>query len=114
LLKRTIKVFRVFTANCCIDYECDNYKTMRSKTAGDVKHCVELVRLILKVQAILDSVESSVEWLQHPTPNLNYFRYPVGDGLAFDILKKIRVYVSNNFCTAYNEICDTSFSKIMN
>jgi len=82
------------------------------QTAWDVRHCVEMVRPHFKIQAVLDSVESSVEWLSnHPAPNLIISDIQLGDGLAFEIFKKVRVLCPIIFCTAYNEYAIQAFQN---
>ncbi|HRO71346.1 MAG TPA: DNA-binding response regulator, partial [Chitinophagaceae bacterium] len=52
---------------------------------------IELTDPGLQVAAILDSVQSSIQWLQqHPAPDLVFMDIELGDGLSFGIFEKVK------------------------
>ncbi len=64
----------------------------------------------LQVAAILDSVQSSVQWLQqHPAPDLVFMDIELGDGLSFGIFEKVKFNSPVIFCTAYDEYWQEAF-----
>jgi DNA-binding LytR/AlgR family response regulator len=63
-----------------------------------------------EVLGLLDSVKSSVEWLNHkPNPDLLLMDIQLSDGLCFDILLKTNVQVPIIFTTAYDEFALKAF-----
>jgi len=64
----------------------------------------------IHVEAILDSIETSVDWLQnHALPELIFLDIQLSDGLSFEIFKKIRVDSFIIFTTAYDEYAIKAF-----
>src|SRR5262245_6596095 len=64
----------------------------------------------IEVQAILNSVKSSVEWLQHnPMPDLLFMDIELGDGLSFKIFENVNINSPVIFCTAFDEYWQEAF-----
>ncbi len=62
------------------------------------------------VEAKLDSIKSSVKWLQqHPYPNLIFLDIQLADGLCFEIFKKIKIDSFIIFTTAFDEYAIKAF-----
>jgi two-component system, LytTR family, response regulator LytT len=59
----------------------------------------------------LDSVESSVKWLQeNPAADLILMDIKLADGLCFEIFKKVEVETPVIFCTAYDSFAIKAFN----
>ena len=64
----------------------------------------------IEVAAVLNSVKTSVEWLQqNPLPDLLFMDIDLGDGLSFKIFDKINITSPVIFCTAYDEYWQEAF-----
>jgi two-component system, LytTR family, response regulator LytT len=64
----------------------------------------------IEILQILDSVSTSVIWLQqHPTPDLMFLDIHLADGLSFDILKQTGINCPIVFVTAYDEYAIDAF-----
>ena len=64
----------------------------------------------LEVVAVLDSVKSSVEWLnQNALPDLFFMDIELGDGLSFKIFENINISSPVIFCTAFDEYWQEAF-----
>lgn len=64
----------------------------------------------IKVIGRLDSVEVSVKWLQNnPAPDLLMLDIQLGDGLSFEIFRKVKVESFVIFTTAYDEYAIKAF-----
>lgn len=64
----------------------------------------------IEVQAVLNSVRSSVEWLQqNPMPDLLFMDIELGDGLSFKIFEKVNISSPVIFCTAFDEYWQEAF-----
>lgn len=62
------------------------------------------------VQAKLDSVRRSVNWLkEHPAPGLIFLDIQLADGLSFEIFEQTSVNAPIIFTTAYNEYALKAF-----
>lgn len=75
-----------------------------------------LIKLIKKYEpnceilAVLDSVKSSVAWLEtHEHPNLFFMDIQLADGLSFTIFEKTSTDKPIIFCTAYDEYAIKAF-----
>lgn len=83
----------------------------------DEKPAAEWLRqLILKfdpqisVLAVIDSVRSAEEWLQHnPAPDLVFMDIQLADGLSFEIFEQVKVPCPVIFTTAYEEYAVKAF-----
>src|SRR5580765_376985 len=77
------------------------------------KHLSRLVKEIdpsLEIDAMLDSVESSVNWLNsHPSPDLILMDIELADGQSFEIFSKADVTCPIIFTTAYDEFALKAF-----
>ncbi|WP_353719856.1 LytTR family DNA-binding domain-containing protein [Dyadobacter sp. 676] len=81
-------------------------------TAWDIQNCIKTLRPGHQVLAVLDSIESSVEWLLHnPHPELVISDIQLGDGLAFEIFQKVELTCPVIFCTAYDEYAIRAFQS---
>src|SRR5436190_8846904 len=64
----------------------------------------------IEVAAMLNSVKSSVEWLQqNPLPELLFMDIDLGDGLSFKIFDEVNITSPIIFCTAYDEYWQEAF-----
>ena len=64
----------------------------------------------IEIAAVLNSVQSSVEWLQqNPHPELLFMDIELGDGLSFKIFDAIKILSPVIFCTAYDEYWQEAF-----
>lgn len=64
----------------------------------------------VEVMAVLNSVQSAVDWLQqNPMPDLLFMDIELGDGLSFRIFEKITVSSPVIFCTAFDEYWQEAF-----
>jgi len=80
------------------------------QTAWDLRHTIERLRPDFVVQAVLDSVESGLDWFSgHEQPDLIFSDIQLGDGMAFDIFNKIILTCPVIFCTAYDEYAILAF-----
>jgi DNA-binding LytR/AlgR family response regulator len=81
-------------------------------TAWDIRNCIETLRPHFKVVTTLDSVEAAVEWLKkNPSPDLIISDIQLGDGLSFEIFKKIDLKSPIIFCTAFSEYAIQAFES---
>ena len=68
------------------------------------------IRKNVVVQAVLDSVEGSVCWLQdYPGPDLIFLDIQLGDGLSFNIFETVQPASPIIFTTAYDEYAMRAF-----
>jgi DNA-binding LytR/AlgR family response regulator len=82
------------------------------QTAWDVQHCIKALRPSFIIKAILDSVESSIQWFSnHEAPDLIISDIKLGDGIAFEIFKRIQITCPIIFCTAYDEFAIQAFQN---
>ena len=64
----------------------------------------------VEVQAVLNSIHSSIEWLQqNPMPDLLFMDIQLGDGSSFRIFENINITSPVIFCTAYDEYWQEAF-----
>lgn len=58
----------------------------------------------------LDSIETTVDWLQkHPTPDLIFMDIHLADGAAFEIFKRVEITAPIIFTTAYDQYAIQAF-----
>jgi len=76
----------------------------------------ELLRLLKKsgyefqVEAMLDSVEDSVEWFRsNPEPDLVFLDIQLSDGISFEIFRKVKIKAPVIFTTAFDEYAIQAF-----
>jgi DNA-binding LytR/AlgR family response regulator len=56
-----------------------------------------------ELMAILDSIETSVQWLNtHPAPELIFMDIQLADGVSFDIFEQVQIQTPVIFTTAYD------------
>lgn len=64
----------------------------------------------IEVLDVLDSIESSIDWLKnHPMPTLIFMDIQLADGSSFTIFKKVKVDCPVIFITAYDEYAIDAF-----
>ena len=64
----------------------------------------------IEVLAVLDSIKTSVEWLQqNAIPDLLFMDIQLGDGLSFKIFEKVNISSPVIFCTAFDEYWQEAF-----
>ena len=64
----------------------------------------------IEVISVIDTVESAIKWFEsHPHPDLIMLDIQLGDGLSFDIFKKIKIESYVIFTTAYDEYAIKAF-----
>jgi DNA-binding LytR/AlgR family response regulator len=81
-------------------------------TAWDIQNCIKTLRPADQILAVLDSIETSVEWFLHnPHPQLVISDIQLGDGLAFEIFQKVELACPVIFCTAYDEYAIQAFQS---
>lgn len=82
------------------------------QTAWDIRNSIEKVRPSYSIAAVLDHVESAIEWFaKNPSPDLIISDIKLGDGLSFDIFKTVPLTSPIIFCTAYNEYAMEAFKN---
>ena len=80
------------------------------KIATDLKRMLKKVSPEIEVQAILESIDASVNWLQsNPMPELIFMDIQLGDGLSFQIFSKVKIECPVIFCTAYDKYALDAF-----
>jgi two-component system, LytTR family, response regulator LytT len=73
-------------------------------TALDLKRTILEAAPDAEIPALLDSVQSTVAWLQtKPAPDLAFFDIHLGDGLCFEIFESVKTTFPIIFCTAYED-----------
>lgn len=83
----------------------------------DEKPAVDRLRRLLseadnkiEIMQVLESVESSVNWLSNnPPPDLIFMDIQLDDGTCFEIFEAVRIEVPVIFVTAYNEYAIRAF-----
>ena len=64
----------------------------------------------IEILGIIDTVESAVKWFEKSSaPDLIMLDIQLGDGLSFDIFKKVKVNSYVIFTTAYDEYAIRAF-----
>ena len=83
------------------------------RTALDLKNTILILQPDSKVIAIIDSVESGIEWFTNTNelPDIIFSDIQLGDGLAFNILNKVELNCPVIFCTAYDEYAMQAFQN---
>ncbi|SEP40445.1 LytTR family DNA-binding domain-containing protein [Mucilaginibacter sp. OK283] len=79
-------------------------------TAKDLKRTILAVNPDVEIDGLLHSVEDAVEYFKsHTDTDLIFSDIQLGDGLSFEILKKMKNQVPVIFCTAYNNYFSEAF-----
>ncbi|MEP7142395.1 MAG: LytTR family DNA-binding domain-containing protein [Ferruginibacter sp.] len=82
------------------------------QTALDLKHTIMELRPECKILAILDSVETGVQWIQNnDEPDLIFSDIRLGDGLSFEIFGNVEISCPVIFCTAFDEYALKAFQS---
>jgi len=72
--------------------------------AKQLQRLIQQHRPQTEVLAVLDSVETAVEWLNtYPNPQLIFMDIQLADGLSFEIFKHVRINVPVIFTTAFDQ-----------
>ena len=80
------------------------------RTAVDLLSTIQSIMPEAECLAILDSVESTIKWLNgNPSPDLCFFYIQLADGLSFDIFDEVKVECPVIFCTAFDEYALQAF-----
>lgn len=82
-----------------------------SITASDLAATIKKVEPTANIVAMPGSVHESVEFFLHNTTHIDliFSDIQLGDGLSFEIFKKVDVKVPVIFCTAYDEYALNAF-----
>jgi len=63
-----------------------------------------------EIVGVCDTVDSTVRWFsKNPLPDLAFFDIQIGDGLSFEIFKKIELTIPVIFTTAYDQYALQAF-----
>jgi len=82
------------------------------RTANELKHMLLAIDNDIQVEAILGTVSAALDWFeQNPMPELIFSDIELGDGLSFELFKKIRIDVPVIFCTAFDEYAIRAFES---
>ncbi|MDF2189011.1 LytTR family DNA-binding domain-containing protein [Paraflavitalea sp. CAU 1676] len=80
------------------------------QTARDLQRSIKALRPAFHIVDIIDSVESGLEWFdKNQQPDLIFSDIQLGDGLAFDIFKRVDIQCPVVFCTAYDQYAIQAF-----
>ena len=78
--------------------------------AEKLMNAVQKADPLIEIVAVLNSVQSSVEWLQqNPQPELLFMDIELSDGLSFKIFDEIKIISPVIFCTAFDEYWQEAF-----
>lgn len=78
--------------------------------AKNLQRMLKQIDTAVDVLAVLDSVSSSVKWLQeNKQPDLLFMDIQLADGVSFDIFNKTKIENPVIFTTAYNEYAIRAF-----
>lgn len=81
-----------------------------AKTAADLKLTLMNLDRGIEVSAILDSIESVVEYFStNSMPDLIFMDIQLADGLSFEIFKSVTITCPVIFCTAFDEYAVEAF-----
>lgn len=82
------------------------------RTANELKNMLLGIDSDIEVEAILGSVAAGFDWFEHnPMPELIFSDIELGDGLSFELFKKISIEVPVIFCTAFDEYAIRAFES---
>ena len=79
-------------------------------TANDLADTIVALEPDVKITAVLSSVKTAIAYFQEAdSPDLIFSDVQLGDGLCFEIFKKVKVSAPVIFCTAYDEYALNAF-----
>jgi two-component system response regulator LytT len=82
------------------------------RTANELRNMLLGIGTEIQVEAIVGSVSAALAWFeQNPMPELIFSDIELGDGLSFEIFKKISIEVPVIFCTAFDEYAIRAFES---
>jgi two-component system response regulator LytT len=80
------------------------------RTANELKNMLLAIDNDIKVEVILGSVSTALDWFtHHPMPELIFSDIELGDGLSFELFKNKSIEVPVIFCTAFDEYAIRAF-----
>jgi len=81
------------------------------KTARLLKELVEAYAAGIKVVAMCESIETTIQFLKEDGPKIDLFFMDVqlADGLSFEIFKQVKIEVPVIFCTAFDHYALEAF-----
>jgi DNA-binding LytR/AlgR family response regulator len=80
------------------------------KISQDLKKMLKKVQPDMEVLTVLESIDSSVKWLQeNAMPDIMFMDIQLADGLSFQIFEKVKVSCPVIFCTAYDKYALDAF-----
>ena len=83
-----------------------------ARTANELKNMLLAIDNDIQVEAILGSVSRALDWFaHHPMPELIFSDIELGDGLSFELFRKINIEVPVIFCTAFDEYAIRAFES---
>ena len=82
------------------------------QASSDLKNTIMLLRPESKILTVLDSVETSIQWMvDNDEPDLIFSDTRLGDGLSFEIFENVEISCPVIFCTAYDEYALKAFQN---
>jgi len=79
-------------------------------TADDLADTIVRIVPEAKIVALLNSVSTAIEWFgKNESPDLIFSDIQLGDGLSFEIFKRVTIDSPVIFCTAYDEYALLAF-----
>lgn len=82
------------------------------RTANELRNMLLGIDGDIQVEVILGSVSAALAWFeQNPMPELIFSDIELGDGLSFEVFKKISIEVPVIFCTAFDEYAIRAFES---
>jgi DNA-binding LytR/AlgR family response regulator len=82
------------------------------QSAWDIENCLTTLRPNFRILATLDSVETALEWFsENPAPDLIISDIQLGDGLSFEVFRRIELRIPIIFCTAFDEYAIQAFES---
>lgn len=82
------------------------------RTANELRNMLLGIDGDIQVEVILGSVAAALAWFeQNPMPELIFSDIELGDGLSFEVFKKISIEVPVIFCTAFDEYAIRAFES---
>lgn len=79
--------------------------------ASTLQSMLQKIDPAIQVAAVLETVNATVNWLQHNEPDLIFMDIHLGDGESFSIFKQVKVSVPVIFTTAYDQYTLKAFKN---
>ncbi|MDA3927873.1 MAG: LytTR family DNA-binding domain-containing protein [Prolixibacteraceae bacterium] len=72
--------------------------------AAQLSAMITTIHANVEILSVCDSIESTVDWIKNnSTPDLAFFDIQLGDGLCFDIFRKVKFETPVIFTTAFDQ-----------